>query len=90
MKMKLHPLTLAALGLCVVALAGCDNDDALPVNTLPANVTTSASATNRPRIRPVVYPTARSKPTSRARCSTPSLKNRAASTSAEMTRKKLK
>ena len=34
-------------------------------------------------MRPCVNPTARSRPTSRARCSTPSLKNSAASSSAE-------
>jgi hydroxybutyrate-dimer hydrolase len=39
MKMNLHPLTLAALGLSALALAACGSDDDTPVNTLPANVT---------------------------------------------------
>lgn len=40
MKMNLHPLALAAFGLSALVVAGCgSDDDAPPVNTLPANVT---------------------------------------------------
>jgi len=43
MKMNLHPLALAVLGLSAVALAGCGDDDTpLPVNTIPAHVTQQA------------------------------------------------
>ena len=50
MKMNLHPLTLAALGLSALALAGCSDDDTPPpVNALPANVT-QQSVTDYPAI----------------------------------------
>ncbi len=62
---------------------------AMPM-ALPTIASSNPSAANNRRTRGVLKPTARSSPTSRARCSTPSLKNSAASTSADATRKKLK
>ncbi len=57
---------------------------------LPMTARSKPSAANKRRTRGVLNPTARRRPTSRARCSTPSRKKSAASTSADATRKKLK
>ena len=62
---------------------------AMPI-ALPIAANTNPSVRNSRRTARAEYPTARSRPTSRARCSTPSLKNSAASSSADSTRKKLK
>ena len=56
----------------------------------PAMDRTAASVSSCDRMKPARAPTADSNPTSRTRCSTPSLKNSATSTSAETTMKKLK
>ncbi len=57
---------------------------------LPATASSTPSVMNRRRTSAGPNPTARSSPTSRTRCSTPSLKKSAASNSAEATMKKLK
>jgi hypothetical protein len=61
----------------------------MPISA-PIAASTDASATNSRRTALGGKPADRSRPISRARCSRPSLKNRAASSSAEITRKKLK
>jgi hypothetical protein len=58
--------------------------------TAPTIESTRASPPNSFSIDRSPNPSARNNPTSVNRCSTPSLKNRAASSSAETTRKKLK
>ena len=57
---------------------------------LPASANRTPSARKSRRTSEGPNPTARSKPTSRLRCSTPSLKKSAARSSADATRKKLK
>jgi len=57
---------------------------------LPHTASTNPSAKKSRRTPDVANPTALSRPTSRARCSTASRKNIAASSSADATRKKLK
>jgi hypothetical protein len=56
----------------------------------PASASANPSARNSRRTRAVEKPTARSSPSSRARCSTDSRKKSAASRSADQTRNMLK